>query len=358
MAVPTVADSSLQFIRNKVRRLTRSLSPSQLLDSEIDQYINTFVLYDFPEHLRLFNLRKTFTFYTEPYVDVYETSTDVNSPLYDFKNRYITVHPPIYIAGYQALFSESRDQFFGIYPMLNSIASIGTSGDGATTAFTGTVNSQQANTSNINGQVICLLQNNVLFSSIDLNDEGLAMIDYPISNTIGNLYVPGTAPTSTTVQDVNNYINYITGDFTVTFATAPGAGQPINSQTVPQNPTLPQSMLFYDGKFTMRPVPDQAYRVEMEVYVRPTELLSGSQTPELQEWAQYIAFNTAKKIFEDRMDMESVQMIMPALKEQEKLVLRRTIVQQTSQRASTIYTQDLGSAGAYGPGFWSGGGSF
>jgi hypothetical protein len=358
MAVPTVADSSLQFIRNKVRRLTRSLSPSQLLDSEIDQYINTFVLYDFPEHLRLFNLRKTFTFYTEPYVDVYETSTDVNSPLYDFKNRYITVHPPIYIAGYQALFSESRDQFFGIYPMLNSIASIGTSGDGATTAFTGTVNSQQANTSNIDGQVICLLQNNVLFSSIDLNDEGLAMIDYPISNTIGNLYVPGTAPTSTTVQDVNNYINYITGDFTITFATAPGAGQPINSQTVPQNPTLPQSMLFYDGKFTMRPVPDQAYRVEMEVYVRPTELLSSSQTPELQEWAQYIAFQTSKKIFEDRMDMESVQMIMPAIKEQERLILRRTIVQQTSQRASTIYTQDTGAAGAYGAGWWSGGGSF
>ena len=358
MATPTVADSSLQFIRNKVRRLTRSLSPSQLLDSEIDQYINTFVLYDFPEHLRLFNLRKTFTFYTEPYVDVYETSTDVNSPLYDFKNRYITVHPPIYIAGYQALFSESRNQFFGIYPLLNSIASIGTAGDGATTAFTGTVNSQQANMSNINGQVICLLQNNVLFSSIDLNDEGLAMIDYPISNTIGNLYVPGTAPTSTTVQDVNNYINYITGDFTVTFATAPGSGQPINSQTVPQNPALPQSMLFYDGKFTMRPVPDQAYRVEMEVYVRPTELLSGSQTPELQEWSQYIAFNTAKKIFEDRMDMESVQMIMPALKEQERLILRRTIVQQTSQRASTIYTQDLGSAGAYGTGFWGGGGSF
>jgi len=94
------------------------------------------------------------------------------------------------------------------------------------------------------------------------------------------------------------------------------------------------------------------------VYVRPTELLSGSQTPELQEWAQYIAFQTSKKIFEDRMDMESVQMIMPAIKEQERLILRRTIVQQTSQRASTIYTQDLGAAGAYGPGFFSGGGSF
>lgn len=352
-----MATSNLQTIQEKVRRLTRSLSESLLTTDQLNQYINTFVLYDFPEHLRLFNLRTTFTFFTEPYVDVYETNTtDTTDPLYDFVNRYITVHPPIYIAGYQALFSESRDQFFGIYPMLNSIASIGTAGDGVTTQFTGVINSQQANTSLINGQVVSLLQNNVLFSSIDVNNNGLAMIDYPISSTIGNLYVPGGTPTSTVTQDPINYINYLTGQFVVTFVTAPGSGQPINSQTVPQQPALPQAMLFYDGKFTLRPVPDQPYRVQMEVYQRPTELLSSGQNPQLNEWWQYIAYGAAKKVFEDRMDLESVQMIMPEFKKQEALINRRTIVQQTSQRTSTIYTENLGAAGAFGPGYWSGGG--
>ena len=357
-AIPTVVTSNLQTIRTKIRRLTRSPSTSQLTDADIDSYVNTFVLYDFPEHLRLFNLRTTLTFYTQPYVDTYATSADINNPLYDFINRYITVHQPIYIAGYQALFLESRDQFFGIYPKIRSIASIGTTGDGVTTQFAGVINSQQANIPPNLNQIVLLLSNHVLFDSIDVNNVGLGMIDFPISNTIGNLYVPGTAPTSTTVQDPNNYVNYLTGQFVVTFPNAPGAGEFINSQTVPVQPALPQCMLFFDGKFELRPVPDQVYSVQMEVYKRPTELLDSAQTPELQEWWQYIAYGAAKKVFEDRMDLESVQMIIPEYKKQEALILRRTIVQQTSQRTTTIYTQDHGAAGAYGGGFWGGGGQF
>jgi hypothetical protein len=363
-ATPTVVSSNLQTIRNKIRLLTRSMSPSVLTDAQIDSYVNTFVLYDFPEHLRLFNLRTTFTFFTKPFIDVYASSTDINDPLYDFTNRYITVHPPIYIAGYSALFLESREQFFGIYPMLNSISSIGVTGDGVTTQFSGVINTQQAIIPPSVTQTVLLLQNNVLFSTLATDNSGLAMIDFPISNTIGNLYVPGTAPTSTTVQDPNNYINYLTGQFVVTFLdetgspVAPGPGVTIDSQTVPQQPTLPQTMLFYDGKFTLRPVPDQAYRVQMEVYIRPSELLSSNQSPELQEWWQYIAYGAAKKVFEDRMDLDSVQMIMPEYKKQETLILRRTIVQQTSQCVSTIYTQDTGAAGAYGPGWFSSGGQF
>lgn len=350
-----MADSTLNAIRTKVRRLTRSLSEAQLTTAQLDEYINTFVLYDFPEHLRLFNLRKQFTFFTEPYIDTYESSDDPTSPLYQFTQRYITVHPPIYIAGFGALFLESREQFFSIYPMLNSIASIGVAGDGVTTTFSGVVNSQQANTSGINGQTICLLRNNVLFDSIDTSGNALTLIDYPVSATIGALGLPGVPQT---LPSPYGQINYITGAYTLNFPTAPAAGQVINSQTVPQNPSLPQSLLFFDGKFTLRPVPDQSYRVNMEVYVRPTELLSSGQSPELQEWWQFIAFSVAKKVFEDRMDYESINMLMPSLKEQEVLILRRTIVQQTSQRTATIYTQDTGTAGAYGPGFFSGGGSF
>jgi hypothetical protein len=183
------------------------------------------------------------------------------------------------------------------------------------------------------------------------------MIDFPISASIGNLYVPGGTPTSTTVQDPNNYINYVTGQYVVTFIAPPGIGTMINSQTVPLQISLPQALLFYDGKFIVRPVPDQPYKINMEVYTQPTELLSSGQSPDLQEWWQYIAYGASKKIFEDRMDLDSVQSIMPEFKMQERLCLRRSIVQQTSQRTSTIYTDQSSTAGAYGPGFFSGGGT-
>jgi hypothetical protein len=108
-----MANSTLQAIQTKVRRLTRSPSLSQISDNQLNEYINTFILYDFPEHLRLFSLRTVLTFYTQPGVDTYETNTtDPTDPLYNFKNKYTTVNPPAYIAGYQALWSQSKDQFF------------------------------------------------------------------------------------------------------------------------------------------------------------------------------------------------------------------------------------------------------
>jgi hypothetical protein len=346
-------DSTLTAIQNKVRRLTRSPTEAQLSTAELNNYINTFVFYDFPEHLRLFDYRDTFTFFTQPNIDVYETTTtNVDDPFYNFKNKYITVHEPAYIAGYPALFSQSRQQFFGIYPMVNNIASIGTAGDGVTTQFSGTVNNANAPFPNITNTPI--LQNQVLFSSIDANNNALAMRDLPLSSLIGNL-IAYDAPDNF-APDLNNFINYVTGEFTVTFPTAPAAGQAINSETVPYVAALPQAICYYDNKFILRPVPDQSYRVNLEVYIRPTEIMAG-ESPDLEQFWQYIAYGCAKKIFEDRMDLDSVQLIMPEFKVQETLVLRKTIVTYTKERVATIYTESTG-LGASGNGWSWGGGNF
>jgi hypothetical protein len=328
--------STLGEIRSKVRKLTRSPSTAQLSDAAIDQYVNTFVIYDFPEHLRLFDLRTTLKFYTKPFVDVYETNTvDPLDPLYDFKNRYITIHPPLYIAGYQQLFSQSREQFFGIYPMVNSIASIGTAGDGITTNFAGIL---QYGTP--------VLQNNVLFSSIDINGDSIAVHDVPVTPFFGNL-VGTVAPGA-------NFINYVTGAFNVTFAVAPDIGVPINSQTVPYQPALPQAVLYYDDKFTLWPVPDQAYTVNLEAYIIPTELIAAGQSPDINQRWQYIAYGAAKKVFEDRMDTDSVQQITPEFKMQERLVVRKTVVQNTNDRTATMYTEQTGGLTSGGFGWGSG----
>lgn len=367
-------NSTLAAIEQKVRRLTRSPSEAQLTDADLDNYINTFVVYDFPEQLRTFNLRTVFRFWCNAFQDRYITDSTLptTNPLYNFQNRYLSVIEPLYIAGFQSVYSQSRTQFYGIYPNVNSIIFTGKYGNGINTSFTGVINLQ--NTSNIvfnpnlqnTNYTTMLLQNEVLFDSVDVNNNGLAMIDVPIINTatgnpttVGNLYVPGSLPTAPpTVVNPANTINYLTGAFTVTFPTAPKNNQVINAQVVPQITAMPQAMLFYENIFYLRPVPDQPYQINFEAYVRPTALLSEGQSPQLEEWWQYIAYGAAKKIFEDRMDTDSVSQIMPEFKTQERLCNRRTIVQYTSDRVATIYTDQVSFGPGSNNGWGWGGGSF
>lgn len=368
----TPPTNTLQTIQIKVRRLTRSPSDAQLSDNDLNNYINTFVVYDFPEQLRMFNLRTTFTFICNPYQDVYPTDVDsfagaTSNQLYNFQNRYLTVEPPVYAAGFLSLFSQSREQFYGIYPRINSIQTIGVRGNGITQSFTGVINYQQfmplANNSN---QPAVLLKNQILFDSIDVNNLGVSLIDVPLvdattgfQSIYGNLYPPNMLPdTVLTTADLLpfNTINYLTGQYSITFYTPPGAGQPINSQTVPTICSLPQAMCYFDNKFILRPVPDQPYRIQFEAYQSPAALLQESQSPQLEEWWQYIAYGAARKILQDRMDLESVQLIDPEFKMQERLCLRRTIVQNTNERVATIYTEQR--HGRTGGGFGWGGGLF
>ncbi len=338
--------ADLATIRTKVRRLTRSPSTAQLSDIDIDQYINTFVIYDLPEHLRLFDLRTTLTFYTKPFIDTYDTNTtDPTDPLYDFKNKYITIHEPCYIAGYQQFFSQSREQFYGIYPMVNSIQQIA-QGDGVTINFAGTLPFGQSLTAPLTGPHI--LQNNVLFTSVGTNGTSIRAYDVPITTDSGSL-VGDVAPGI-------NQINYLTGTYDISFSVAPAVGVAVTAETIPYQAALPQAVLYYQNKFIIRPVPDQSYRVNLEAFIVPTGFFTAlpAQTPYIDQWWQYIAYGASKKIFEDRMDTESVQQIMPEFKTQERLVLRKTLVQYTNERVSTIYTEQTGGLTSGGFGWGSG----
>lgn len=321
--MPDITLSTLDVIKTKIRRITRSPSINQISDAELKDYINTFILYDFPEHLKLFSLRRVFSFYTEPYIDIYQTDNSVfTDPLYNFKNKVISVHKQITIAGYPTLLSESREQFYGIYPETCSIVSIGT-GNGVNMLYAGTLSK------------VPVIRNSVLFSSVDVNNNGLTIIDNDVvGSAIGNLVVPDTGISLGTV-------NYVTGAYTFTFPLPPRVGVDINSQTVPFVPARPQAILYYNDMFVVRPVPDQPYEIRLECYVRPAELLAAGDVPDLSQWWQYIAYGAAKKVFEDRLDDQSVQVIMPEFKEQEKLVLRRTIMNSSNERTSSIYTEQV-----------------
>lgn len=316
--------ATLQQIKEKVRKLTRSPSEQLLSETQLEEYINTFILYDFPEHVRLFYFKTVLTFFTQPYVDTYET--DSVTGLEDFKNKYLTIHPPVYIAGRLVTLSQSRTEFFNAWPLNQQLSQVG-AGDGVTTTFSGNIGSSSS---------LPVLQNFVSITSTTSAGIGMTVYDVPQAgtNVLGTLYTDDTPslPAGT--------INYVTGAFSVTFPTAPASGAVVQAQTKPYAPAIPTSVLFYDTQFTLRPVPDKSYRVEMNAFIRPTELLDDSEEPGLQEFWQYISLGCAIKVFQDRMDMESVQAVYPEFKLQERLCLRRTIVQKTNERASTIYVSN------------------
>ena len=69
MTIATLTD-----IRNKIRRLTGSSSDLQLTETRIDDYIDSFYLYDLPAEFRSLQLKDTLTFNTIRGVSTYSLS--------------------------------------------------------------------------------------------------------------------------------------------------------------------------------------------------------------------------------------------------------------------------------------------
>lgn len=303
--------STLTRIRKKVRRLTATPDVIQLPDSEIDEYIDTFYEQDFPAHLKLFTLHSTYSFYTEPNEDQYDLPVNV----------YGAISPPIFIAGYQSYYDQDRDSFFRVYPRIDQNEDV-LSGTGIAGPYTFTLTN------------FPVVKRNFSVSAVDTNGDTITLED----DGAGNLVLPND-----TVD--RGDINYVTGVVTVTdFGNTIPSTSTIYAQYTPYVASRPLGCLFYENKFTLRPIPDKAYKVSVDVYKKPSQLLdAGTDEPDLQQWWQFIAFGAALKILEDRQDDETIQTLMPRFDEQKQLVLHRTIVQQTPERTPTIYSEQSGS---------------
>lgn len=333
--------STLQNIRVKIRRLTRSPSTAQLTDQQIDDYINSFYLFDFPEELRTKTLDGTFSFYSQPFIEEYAQTTNQalsNTALFEFLQRFTSFGPPAYCQGRPLVWTQSMAEFNAMYPQQMVTQVIGT-GDGFITDFAGSID--PAN--------VPVMAGTIVISSIDANGQGITVVDRPVLSTstpnagyynpYGYLYAPNDFNT------ILGNINYIDGTFDVIMPVAPAAAAPVTAQVQPYQPTIP-SAIYFDGQaFHLRPVPDKVYQITMSAQMLPTQLMDQADNPLIYQWWQYVAYGAAIKVLQDRLDLDTVQLLMPEFKRQEHLVERSTIVQLSSQRAQTIYNQN---------GLWSG----
>lgn len=312
-------------IKTKVRRLTNTPSSNQLSDTDLDEYIDAFVSFDFPSALKIWNLHDTYTFFTEPYNDTYEFDTKL----------YHAVVQPVYVDGFQATYSQSRNDFFNIYPEIS-------------VQFTGPAGDNSSGPYNFFVEQTPFMKRQVEVYAID--SAGVQQIAYDVpqdnDNYLGDLFIGNsidpTVNSSNTTPD--GTVNYVTGEVTITFPNTIDDTENIYAKTSAYQPSRPCAMLFFDRQFTMRPVPNQVYRVTVEVYKKPSAVLAladSDNDPNLLQWWQYIAFGAAIKVLEDRQDMESISNLMPLYKNQEALVLYRTAVQQSQERTGTIYSSQL-----------------
>lgn len=308
--------STLGQIKKKVRRLTASPSPAQLSDSDIEDYVDQFYEYDLPAHLKLWELRKKYTFFTEPGEDRY---TFDKAAVKNFQN-------PLYIDGEQSWYTQSESEFFYTYTKQNFAQDLG-SGDGSAT-FAGTITRTP------------IVKRSVSIIAIDTNGDQLVAIDAPDDGTPTQQWRNGN---NQTLELLTGTINYDTGAISVTFPSAIPTTSTVTARMVTTQQGKPRAMLYNHDYLTLRPVPDSAYRVEIDTYQRPTDLLdSDDDNPDLGQWWQLIAFGAAIKVLQDRQDVESIKNIAPFYEEQKELVLNRTIQQQTQQRTPTIYSGQSG----------------
>jgi hypothetical protein len=379
----TVGSTTLIQIRDKIRKVTGSPSQYQITDDEIDDYINTFYLYDFPEHLRLLQLKQTYEFFTQPNVESYKIPTE----------SIISVEPPIYVGGYQARYLQDRQTFFMRWPPLNQYQQIGT-GNGTTsnpplqqivsvpiiqnTLYiscyyngntityndngNGSFNSETFNITNINNAnpvlVTCpghpfVAGDNILISDVigmlDINQVTATVVSV-VPNVSFTLMIDATNFAAYTgggfAQNINvGSINYTTGAISMNWGIVPDADSIIQAQYIYYSTGRPYDVLMYDYKFHFRPVPDKPYKVVINCFVQPTSLFMDNSTfsnaatnaPLQREWWQMIAYGASLKIFADRGDMENLANFTPLFEEQKLLGQRRTLKQITNQRTNTIY---------------------
>ena len=260
--------NTLSDIITKVRRVTGRPSQNQISDVEIIRYVNTFYVYDMPEHLKMESLLYN-----------YEFTTTANIPTYDLPtDTYLTAMPPVYIGGYQSYMTQSRQNFFRINPALNFLQQQVYTSSGTTGPYTGQFLTNLPITpgfkpnppgayvkpwSALNDIPAASLNWNVLVAANGSPDttSGITPSYSLVDDGQGNLF----APTDTTINPLfkRGTINYITGalniinfvDSSGTPVTIP-SGNPINAQYVPYVASRPQSVVFFQDQFILYPIPD------------------------------------------------------------------------------------------------------
>ena len=346
---------NLQDIIEKIRIISASGNTDQVTDEKIIKYINSFYLYDLPAEFRNLKLQDVYTFNTYQNIDTYP---------FDF-DHWETIENPVYCEKIPMVLFQDKGSFYRYNWKSQQLENFAI-GDGTTGPYNFTVqaypitrsinNNPMAitplsstqifpggyppvfNESTISRQQNILISANTATSSLHVTDDGAG-------NLIGDCVAGGT-------------IDYFTGVVAnLVFTQAVPAGNNVTIQYLQSVLGKPYVMLFFQNQFTLRPIPDQAYTVEVTAYRRPSQALLGTTSssspnlagrPELLEWWELIAFGVAKKLYQDRLDDMGVQQMQKYYDEKLSNANTRTYGQLCKRQSITLFRdetrQNIGQA--------------
>jgi hypothetical protein len=362
MTVPTLGSILL-----KIRRLIGAPNPLQVSDTTLQDYINSFYNYDMPAQFRSLKLKDKYTFNTIAGVDTYAFDSE----------HYTTVQMPCYCAKREIPLFQDLQSFQGFYfqwQMQDNFAFGDGTPDASGVGYSGFT---------VGNPLLRSVNNNPLYSNLNTNFPAgrvqnilitantstgtINMTDFDNGDGTGTLYIsvppndtPILAPPDGPGLTGAGTINYNTGRISgLSFGlTSIPLGNPIQIQYVPLILSIPLSCLFFQNQFSLRPVPDQGYTVEMVAYRQPSQAIANGammNSPELSEWWELIAVGAAKKFLEDSLDLEGAAVMEQLLKKRYEVADTRTYAQIGTQRVSTIYQDQLNYTYGAGGGLFAGG---
>jgi len=352
MTAVAPGNSTVAYIRAKVRKLTTSSSESQLPTAVIDEYINNFYLNDFPYGIKIDQMRSVYEFYTQPYIDRYPLDVNYNQG----------VRSPVYVDGIQGSLLKDRQQFFSVWPKFPTKLQPA-AGDGITTIFNFIVQGPFLSNEVTLGTV------STTGAPISISDDGFGNLYYRVPNARTSTPAANQNPGIPGMLNQNNNnpgligsiligsVNYVTGQFffdTSLCGLIPAAGEYFRLRVAQYQTGLPYSMLFWNNEFTIRPVPKHIHKITVETYLTPVQFMESTDNPILNQWAKYIAYGASVDILFDRQDTDGVASLTPMLDKQEALVLERQGVEEIFQPNQTIFNSTTGYGWNNGNGFAGG----
>lgn len=231
------------------------------------------------------------------------------------------------------LFSNNLNPFpqnnFGILPTQLVIGGIDVNGNPIRIIDDGgaSVNGYGIGNNSTIGNLIFIQGNNV-GNNVYLNAANQQVPSVPALSPLGGgntnyaANSPAYPPNPLTPQYCGT-VNYITTQINFTVPVPPQAGSMYSIWAAQYQTGRPYNLLWWNNEFTVRPVPDGMYIVEVEGYMTPVQFMQTTDNPLINQYCQYIAYGTAIELLRRRQDMEGVQNLMEGFQRQEALILEK-----------------------------------
>lgn len=341
----------LQDIIEKVREVSASGNSLQVTDEKIVKYINSYYLYDLPNDLRNIKLKDVYAFNTYQGVDVYP---------FDF-DHWSTVEGPAYCGKIQIPLFQDKRSFYA-YNFNSQQLETFDSGDGTEGPYSGNTQAYPIiKSTNNNPRVSTQVSNSSVFPAgypptfSQNNIDRLQNILISANTATSSLHVTDDGAGNLIGDCTTGTINYATGAIANLKFAINGidedvpSGNNINIQYCQAVQGQPYTILFFQNQFTVRPVPDQAYTIELTAYRQPSQALLGTNSnttpdlggrPEEMYWWELIAFGVAKKLYQDRLDTDGVQMMDAFLQEKISEARTRTYGQLGTRQVQTMFRDE------------------